>query len=595
MAAGAAAVARLRHGLEGVENMDRLELLEIQATALTSVSPADDARVCERFEDLLRRAPNNNVAWNALVEHMLRTGSPRQHIVTVLERWLAMARRWRGNAEWVLYRLARQTAEFSRDDRTWSSEAVRRYVDVLVQQPGNGLAATELLALLSELPAADPEVSAQINRLDADEASLAQGVVLLATARTTPTRGGALLQAVDALAHDRGPAEERADAAGRVIRALRTRKRRGNFDWLLEGLTKRLAAIGLRHGDAMAMDTAERLLDIALEARFDPIWWGRRAQLALVRHDAKSATRCLGQIGPRERTDPITARHTEESFFRTTARVTGCSERHRSGRRVVVDADRFAEVHATKTVLRRPADLAVSQAGIEHEVLTHRFVRVQAQASSSPVACVDLREPHHVATDRFPLPAWIDRDVLDQQDVRLLNQHDHPDRLARDGNEHVFPSNLRGVVVVHRSGTAADPLDVHPICALDDVRDPGNVSIARETNDHRGDDRKRPPCCRPPRCCVCSRSTAGTLGWSTYPVRGRSAQAPGRRVLSHRRHRPSGMSGQGDESTCLPATFGEFHSFTSRVARRRSARSPFRRSGCDRLADVGSPGPVRLS
>src|SRR5437764_14852046 len=81
--------------------------------------------------------------------------------------------------------------------------------------------------------------------------------------------------------------------------------------------------------------------------------------------------------------------------------------------------------------------------------------------------------------DPLVLAVWVHGHVIDQNVVARADEHDQADDCVALGDENLTPPDARRVVVIHRTRATTNPRYVHAVGALDDLRDPGEVSRAR--------------------------------------------------------------------------------------------------------------------
>nr|WP_205862440.1 alpha/beta hydrolase-fold protein [Planosporangium thailandense] len=119
--------------------------------------------------------------------------------------------------------------------------------------------------------------------------------------------------------------------------------------------------------------------------------------------------------------------------------------------------DGFPEEHAPEAVLLCPMGLDVPASGVVGEVLGHRLIGVEPHLAHTLPACVVLGQGQQSGTDTPPLRARRDGDVLQEQVIRLRDEHGEADGLAVL-HRHPDPALAYGLRVVggHRCRGPAD-------------------------------------------------------------------------------------------------------------------------------------------
>ena len=269
----------------------------------------DDAyqRETEVWTDAVQKEPQNQPAWARLVEHVAY-GDDRAATLVAMDDWLAAASLLsRRSRDWAQYRVASLSADLARRDDDWALEGVRRYVDVLIDQPNNDKAAVELLELSAEVDADD--AGPELSRLPTSAPSLPQALVRVALLQAPPTHHR-LAAAVAALLTPEASSEAHSEAHRELVRVL-TDPQPGEqaFSSLLDAVIRVRMTRDAAGGCADPFETMSRLLDAALTAQFDRTWWIRRSEIAARLREVSAARRLLELLGHAELRDPTIAAH----------------------------------------------------------------------------------------------------------------------------------------------------------------------------------------------------------------------------------------------------------------------------------------------
>ncbi len=141
-------------------------------------------------------------------------------------------------------------------------------------------------------------------------------------------------------------------------------------------------------------------------------------------------------------------------------------------------------VEAVDGALPRPGEAA---ARVEGQVLRHLRVRRQPQLAEPEPPRPLLGVVQQRDADARALTPGVDRDRLDVEVVGLRDEHDEAGRVAvvGHGEGHLPCGDAGGVVVVHRSGTPSDALDVYPERTGHEVHDRRDVVRLGDTQRHR--------------------------------------------------------------------------------------------------------------
>jgi hypothetical protein len=139
--------------------------------------------------------------------------------------------------------------------------------------------------------------------------------------------------------------------------------------------------------------------------------------------------------------------------------------------------------HARIAGLLTTPGLLVAQVRIERDVLVHELMRVEPDFAETAPPRFLLGEGHQRTADAPALVRRIDRDVVEQHMIVVLQQHDQAqDRLAFSHDPDGALGHTRAIVVEHRAGLLADAFDIFDVGVVHDALDRRQIVRLRETD-----------------------------------------------------------------------------------------------------------------
>lgn len=266
----------------------------------------------EEVEAVLEENFANHKAWRLLIS--FRSGDERA-VALIEETIRAQAAAGeeisagdRSALRWLQYQLALVARQRAEEDPELALDAFSAYLDVLVAQDRNTAVIGEVLEVYSQLP--DEEAVKARELVDRELAPIsdpncpfAHAVLRVGIRRETTTLGESEPHAAAALseiAWNPSPATVAVERLKDEILAVRPTRR------ALEPLTKWLYEAGRSAGDHDALLSAARLLDAAIAAvPNDPIWWTRRADIAILDRDLEAGSRLIEELAASLKDDSL--------------------------------------------------------------------------------------------------------------------------------------------------------------------------------------------------------------------------------------------------------------------------------------------------